>query len=153
MKERFVNGYRLIFIPEYKNTYIKDNWNGWIFEHRYIMEIHLGRKLKRQEIIHHIDGNKLNNNISNLKLTTQNNHMKIHNPKKITYCIDCGVELSYYKHNRCMKCYRLSQRKVVWPTKEQLKEDIDTLSFVAIGKKYGVSDNAVRKWAKKYNLL
>ncbi len=34
-----------------------------------------------------------------------------------------------------------------------LKEDIENLSWVAIGKKYGVSDNAVRKWAKKYGIL
>jgi len=29
---------------------------------------------------------------------------------------------------------------------------IDTMSWTAIGKKYGVSDNAVKKWARKYDI-
>lgn len=39
------------------------------------------------------------------------------------------------------------------PSKEQLAQEIDSMSFIALGKKYGVSDNAVRKWAKAYGLL
>jgi len=31
--------------------------------------------------------------------------------------------------------------------------DIDNMSWVAIGRKYSVSDNAVKKWARKYGLL
>lgn len=50
------------------------------------------------------------------------------------------------------KCARLSLRKVARPTKSQLKEDIENLTWVAIGKKYFVSDNAVRKWARNYGL-
>ena len=38
------------------------------------------------------------------------------------------------------------------PTREVLKELIKTDSFVSIGKQFGVSDNMVRKWCKKYNL-
>lgn len=37
-------------------------------KHRYVMEQHLGRFLKPGEVVHHIDGNKLNNDISNLML-------------------------------------------------------------------------------------
>ncbi len=46
--------------------------------HRKIMEEHLGRKLSSNEIVHHIDGNKLNNDISNLKIVSRSEHMKIH---------------------------------------------------------------------------
>ena len=51
-------------------------------EHRVIMEKEIGRKLKSTEIVHHIDGNKRNNNISNLKLMTQSEHAKLHFTKK-----------------------------------------------------------------------
>ena len=37
-------------------------------------------------------------------------------------------------------------------TREELKELIRSQSFVNIGKKFGVSDNAIRKWCQKFNL-
>lgn len=42
--------------------------------------------------------------------------------------------------------------KSMKPERDQLKEDIRTLPMVQVGKKYSVSDNAVRKWCKTYNL-
>ena len=36
--------------------------------HRLVMEQHLGRKLKKNETVHHIDGNRQNNKLSNLEL-------------------------------------------------------------------------------------
>lgn len=38
------------------------------------------------------------------------------------------------------------------PTREQLKMDIRSMPMVQVGSKYLVSDNAVRKWCKSYNL-
>ncbi len=42
--------------------------NKYIRKHRLMMERYLGRKLTRQEVVHHIDGNPSNNDISNLFL-------------------------------------------------------------------------------------
>jgi transposase-like protein len=42
------------------------------------------------------------------------------------------------------------RRKVPRPSFAQLKEDVASMSFVAIGRKYGVTDNAVRKWIRWY---
>lgn len=44
------------------------------------------------------------------------------------------------------------QRKVERPSKEELEVLIKTESFLEIGRKYGVSDNAIRKWCKMYDL-
>jgi uncharacterized protein YjcR len=43
-----------------------------------------------------------------------------------------------------------ARRKVQRPSYEQLLADVQAMSFLAIGKKYGVSDNAVRKWIRWY---
>jgi len=50
-----------------------------IDEHRLIFEKHLGKELRSEEVVHHIDGNKLNNEISNLMLfPTKSAHAKYH---------------------------------------------------------------------------
>lgn len=62
------------------NGYIKncEDRNHRYLVHRRIMEEHIGRKLKPTEIVHHIDGNKLNNDISNLKIVSRKEHIEIH---------------------------------------------------------------------------
>lgn len=45
------------------------------------------------------------------------------------------------------------QRKVInRPSKEQLLIEIKEMSFVDVGKKYGVTDNTIRKWCKNYKI-
>ena len=46
--------------------------------HHHIMEQILGRKLAKDEVVHHIDGNKLNNDPSNLQVMTRAEHSRIH---------------------------------------------------------------------------
>ena len=48
-------------------------------EHRLVMEQHIGRKLTKEEVVHHIDGDRKNNQISNLMLFKNNSeHIKHH---------------------------------------------------------------------------
>lgn len=48
------------------------------FVHKYVMELWLGRSLIEGECVHHIDGNKLNNDINNLALLTTSGHARLH---------------------------------------------------------------------------
>lgn len=51
---------------------------GGKYLHRVVMEQHLGRELLPDEHVHHKDGNVLNNDISNLELTSNSSHRKLH---------------------------------------------------------------------------
>jgi len=59
-----------------------------VLEHREIMEIHLGKKLSRNEVVHHTDHNKKNNVISNLEVMSRSAHSKLHKgePELYTFC-------------------------------------------------------------------
>ncbi len=67
-------------------------------------------------------------------------------------CPICNAEV--YGTTFCtIECARKSQRKVVRPDKNTLKNEIAMMPFTKLAEKYGVSDNAVRKWAKGYGLI
>jgi len=51
-------------------------------------------------------------------------------------------------------CKHLNERKVSRPSKEELQKLLDEkISWLQLGRMFGVSDNSVRKWAKKYEIL
>lgn len=114
----------------------------------------LGKKLTLQ--LHHINGNHNDNRLENLQILCPNCHTltdnfgnKKHNSK---LCPDCGKEISN-KSSYCVNCApKHKKQSSNCPTKDILLQQIQQYSFTELGKMYGVSDNAVRKWCKKYNI-
>lgn len=87
------NGYLMIKKP---NWYTGRNRSEYIFYHSYVMCINLGiTEIPKGFVVHHIDGNKKNNDISNLALVTISGHSKIHsiqrNLCKVQRLSDNGV--------------------------------------------------------------
>lgn len=89
-----------------------------------------------------LDGNALRHEGSNPSIGTNKR-----DKKKIKYCVDCGKEISE-KATRCKSCASKFAQPSGCPTREILKYDIRNMSFLAVGRKYGVSDSTIRKWCK-----
>ena len=74
------DGYVLVIAPQnhpYPISNGKDSGTKYILEHRLVMEMHIGRYLDPNEVIHHIDGDPSNNSIDNLRLySTQAEHIR-----------------------------------------------------------------------------
>ena len=115
-----------------------------------------GKKLVCQ--LHHKDGNNKNNNLENLQMLCPNCHSQTENfcgsanEKKHYFCKDCGKEINR-NSTYCTTCAHLHRRKVERPTKEELLNSFNECkSFLAVGRKYNVSDTCVRKWCVYYDL-
>lgn len=124
----------------------------------------------------HKDGDRCNNQIDNLRILCPNCHSQTEsfagkcrkkNKNKligksttqkairktigISQCVFCNLEYEAKDKNQkycSYECHKKSIRRVERPTKEQLKKEISESNYVQVGKKYGVSDNAIRKWLK-----
>ena len=62
----------------------------------------------------------------------------------------CG-NYKNYKSNSCAECYSKARKKSI-PKEKEVINQIRKYGYSKTGKNYGVSDNAVRKWVKSYNL-
>ena len=120
----------------------------------------------------HINGERQNNSRENLRLLCANCHaltptFRGKNIRKASkkqrydffdelrqkearyHCMDCGAALAgICKTMRCAQCSHHASRKVDRPSIGQLIQELKESSFLAVGKKYKVSDNAIRKWLR-----
>lgn len=70
-----VKGYLL----ERKPTHPMAHVNGYVPKHRRVAQEKLGRVLHSSEVVHHINGNVLDNRPENLEVMTQSTHVLLHN--------------------------------------------------------------------------
>lgn len=109
---------------------------------------------KMSLILDHINGIYNDNRLENLRIICPNCNATTETfcngtrQKKKYYC-ECGNEI-VKAANKCVKCNSKTYRKVERPSYEELLILIDELGYTGTGKKYGVSDVAVKKWQKYY---
>ncbi len=175
-KARILNGYRLVHLPDHPKAMHTSGYDGYVYEHIYVTEKY-SRPIRIDEVVHHLDGNRSNNNISNLLIVSRDQHNKLHawmnagapglasmvnkgaicstRISEIVVCPICDHTVQIGKGNAmyCSDvCHHIAVRKTDRPTKEVLSAEIQSMPTTKVGKKYGVSDNAVRKWAKAYGI-
>lgn len=131
-------------------------------------ETWLGRSMGL--ILDHVNGVPTDNRLENLRIVCPNcaatldTHCGRKNRIAVEprICLYCGAEFMPKRgsqqycsqacgvHSKGPPGPKLGIRKVDRPSYDQLIEDVGSMSFLAVGRKYGVSDNAVRKWIRWY---
>jgi hypothetical protein len=121
-------------------------------------------------ILDHINGVPTDNRLENLQIVCPNcaatleTHCgrKNRRDRKPRSCAWCGGEFipKYPGHRYCSPACgvhsrgprqpRPERRKVERPSYDRLVVEVASMGFLAVGRKYGVSDNAVRKWIRWY---
>lgn len=108
----------------------------------------------------HINGNKCDNRLENLRLLCPNCHSQTNNfcgknikhNKIINKCIECGTDI-HRQSIWCRACKKIEsskQTKIVWPSVTELQDMVQKFGYLESGRRLGVSDNAIRKRIKKY---
>lgn len=93
----------------------------WQYRYRYIMEAHLGRSLRTDEHVHHINGDPTDDRLENLEVLSASDHHKLHAPETKTAqrarmkfqwshehpcCVRCSTtEGKHVGHGLCSRCY------------------------------------------------
>ena len=131
-------------------------------------EVWRGRQMSL--ILDHINGEATDNRLENLRIVCPNcaatldTHCgkALKQPRTARTCPVCGaLFLSFNRAKRyCSRgCFAQSQAGVPQPQRRvverpplaQLLAEIEASSWSAVGRRYGVSDNAVRKWVRQYH--
>jgi hypothetical protein len=106
---------------------------------------------KMSLILDHINGTNNDNRLENLRIVCPNCEGTLS-----THCR--GNRIIKVKHKKIKDSMKISmsQRKIIRPTYSELQKEIKEFGYSGTGRKYGVSDNSIRKWSKfyeKYELL
>ena len=109
-------GYVLLHMPQHPQA----NANGYVLEHRLVMERHIGRLLRRDEHVHHRNENRADNRIENLEVVSRAEHNRIHKSAPgwsfgHGSCRRCGTtDRPHTAHGLCRPCYRSQYVPAQW---------------------------------------
>ncbi len=123
---------------------------GWRDIHVFVVECYIGRAIERVECVHHCDGNKMNNKISNLELMLHGEHTKMHHTGS-KRGKECGEKISMALIGKPNKSRLITYEKANEMRKKRIDEGS---SYSQLSNIFGVSRAIVANIIKKrsYNI-
>jgi len=91
-------GYIKIYMPNHPHA----TQDGYVLEHRLVAEEVLGRYLKSNEIPHHINEVRDDNDYNNLLVCTNGFHGRLHRPKSVLNWPTTDVKSSFLRRKECV---------------------------------------------------
>jgi hypothetical protein len=131
-------------------------------------ELWHGRRMSL--ILDHVNGVHDDNRLANLRIVCANCNATLDThcgrnlrlPESERACLHCATPFvpRHERHRYCSRACgqrapgsrtpQVARRRVERPPYDQLVAEIEALGYLGVGRKYGVSDNAIRKWRRAY---
>lgn len=150
-------GYMYTYMPDH----LLANRAGKVYEHIYIAVLNAQRLLSPDEVVHHKDRNKCNNDWENLIIMTRSTHTALHqledgSPVEEISCKYCGEIFT----TRLKRKPKVCSRECAVASKSKFEIEPDTLfelvwkyPTVKVAEMFSVSDVAIGKRCKKFGIL
>lgn len=165
---RTINDYIVVKIPDHQ----KAMHDGYVYEHVIVAEKMLGRPLREDEDVHHIDFNVQNNLVENLLVMNHGQHRKFHNyinryglrglfeatalkghhVRKCKFCDDYLGKKTVFCNKECQEAY-WQQKRDSRPSKNELEDMLNEMTKNEISKIFNVHPSTISWWAKEYELI
>lgn len=147
-------GYYYVYAPDHELA----NASGKVYMHRYVASMAAGRALESGEHVHHIDGDRSNNEESNLEIVCASEHAKRHMEERYApvdiKCPTCGNSFkcprSRYNKSKsgrifCSKECRVTGRKKFEIDRDTLLDLVWTYPSTKVAGMFNVSDTTIKK--------
>ena len=136
---------------------------GKVYYHRHVYSVKIGEWIHRTLQVHHIDGNKTNNDPSNLSAVSPRMHGREHaknngnNIKKVCKCKLCSKKFisiadSKFCSTSCASSHRYCNLNNII-SRGELEELVWKMPTTHIAKFFGCSDVAISKLCKRLNVI
>ncbi|MGD6831413.1 HNH endonuclease [Sutcliffiella halmapala] len=168
-EKSIVNSYMTVICPDHP----KAMQGRWVYEHTLVAEVMLGRPLREDEQVHHLDFNRLNNKKSNLLVLTKGQHTKLHNwidrmrlqsvieaqateGYQVEQCQCCGEYIKDYGNEKfcnsdCQKRY-YDENMNIPVSKEEFIEMLEQMNKVEMAKVLNTHRSNIDVWERQFGL-
>lgn len=128
---------------------------GFVYYHRHVASLKIGRWVTSEEDVHHLDGKRDNNDPANLVVLSRSEHLLEHTGRVLSKpCKFCGVEFLGTQNRQVFctpGCAAEFSRKLTLG-REELERLVWMMPATRLGEQLGVTSSAIKKRCRKLGI-